>query len=35
MKIEQRMDRLRRFVAERESLSDRGASWAELLSEAT
>jgi hypothetical protein len=35
MKIEQRMDRLRRSVAGRESLSDRGASWAELPPEAT
>jgi hypothetical protein len=35
MKTEQRMDRLRRSVAGRESLSDRGASWAELPPEAT
>jgi len=34
MKIEQRVDRLRRSVAGRKSLSDRGASWAELLPEA-
>jgi len=35
MKIEQLMDVLRRTVAGRKSLSDRGASWAELLPEAT
>ena len=34
MKIEQRMDVLRRSVVERETLGDRGVSWAELLSEA-
>ena len=34
MKIEQRMDRLRRSVVERGPLGDRGASCAELLPEA-
>lgn len=35
MKIEQLMDALRRTVVGRNSLGDRGASWAELLPEAT